>query len=248
MFTDIIELREFYKSPRGQTAAAAVGQLLRAYLPPGGESQTAVYGYAPPSAVPAPDRTIALMPSPQGVAVWPDDGGVNRAALVEDGALPLPDQSLDNLILMHALEACGNAPALLRECWRVLKGSGRLLIVVPNRRGLWARAEATPFGRGSPYSATQLRMQLRQAQFVAEQWQRTLFVPPFKSRTLLATAPLWEQLGTRLAPTFGGIIVLAASKQLYAPTGRVETSGIRQMLKSSISAPPQPVSRIGLAD
>lgn len=247
MFTDIIELREFYKSPRGQTAANAVGQLLRAYMP-AGESQTAIYGYAPASAVPNPAKTIALMPAPQGVAIWPDDGSANRAALVEDGALPLPDQSLDNLVLMHALESSGNTAALLRECWRVLKGSGRLLIVVPNRRGLWARAEATPFGRGSPYSATQLRMQLRQAQFVAEQWQRTLFVPPFKSRTLLATAPVWEQLGTRLAPTFGGIIVLAASKQLYAPTGRVQQTGLRHMLKSPILPPPQPVSRTPLAD
>lgn len=241
MFTDIIELREFYKSPRGQTAAAAVGHALRAYMT-GGQQQIVVYGYAPASALPNAAQAIALMPAPQGVANWPEGEDENRAALVEEGAMPLPDQSVDTLILMHALEASGNAPALLRECWRVLKGSGRLLIIVPNRRGLWARAEATPFGRGSPYSATQLRMQLRAAQFVAEQWQRTLFVPPFKSRTLLALASAFEWLGTRLMPTFGGIIVLAASKQLYAPTGMVQPSGLRQMLKATISPPPQPVS------
>lgn len=241
MFTDIIELREFYQSPRGQTAAAAIGRVLQYYLPSSG--QTAVYGYVPPALV-TTAGAIALMPAPQGVCAWPGDKA-NRAVLVEENMLPLSDQSLDTLVLMHSLEACGNAPALLRECWRVLKGHGRLLIVVPNRRGLWARIENTPFGRGSPYTGTQLRQQLRAAQFVAERWQRTLFVPPFKSRTALATAPLFETLGTRLTPTFGGVIVLAASKQLYAPidnkTGRVE-SGLRQMLKAPIALPPQPVS------
>ena len=217
MFTDIIELREFYQSPRGQTAAAAIGRVLQNYLPSSG--QTVVYGYAPPTLVPTPGA-LALMPAPQGVAAWPSSDA-NRAALVEENQFPLSDQSVDTLVLMHALEACGNAPALLRECWRVLKGHGRLIIIAPNRRGLWARIENTPFGRGSPYTGTQLRQQLRAAQFVAERWQRTLFVPPFKSRTLLAFAPLFEALGTRLTPTFGGVILLAASKQLYAPTGRL---------------------------
>ena len=33
---------------------------------------------------------------------------------------------------------------LLRELWRVLAPNGRLLLVVPNRRGLWARVDTTP--------------------------------------------------------------------------------------------------------
>lgn len=242
MFTDIIELREFYQSPRGQAAAAAVARALQKAPPTG---NTAVYGYAPPSVITAPNA-LALMPAPQGVAAWPDNSN-NHAALIEENALPLSDQSLDTLVLMHALESCGNVPALLRDCWRVLRGSGRLLIVVPNRRGLWARAEATPFGRGSPYSATQLRAQLRAAQFVAEEWQRTLFVPPFKSRTLLSTAPVWETMGKHLMPTFGGLIILHASKQLYAPTGRAEST-LRQMIKGPIMQPAQPISRHILAD
>ena len=33
---------------------------------------------------------------------------------------------------------------------------GRLLIVVPNRRGVWARSDTTPFGHGRPYSRSQI--------------------------------------------------------------------------------------------
>ena len=46
--------------------------------------------------------------------------------------------------------------ALLREVWRVLAAGGRLLAVVPNRRGVWARIDTTPFGHGRPYSRSQI--------------------------------------------------------------------------------------------
>jgi hypothetical protein len=46
--------------------------------------------------------------------------------------------------------------ALLREVWRVLAPNGRLLAVVPNRRGLWARIDTTPFGHGRPFSRGQV--------------------------------------------------------------------------------------------
>ena len=39
---------------------------------------------------------------------------------------------------------------LLRECWRVLRDDGRLLVVVPNRLGSWALFDHTPFGQGRP--------------------------------------------------------------------------------------------------
>jgi chromosome segregation protein len=44
----------------------------------------------------------------------------------------------------------------LRESWRVLKDDGRLLIVAPNRSGMWAYWESTPFAHGPPYSFGQI--------------------------------------------------------------------------------------------
>ena len=46
------------------------------------------------------------------------------------------------------LEMTNDPGTLLREAWRVLAAGGRLLVVVPNRRGLWARMDTTPFGHG----------------------------------------------------------------------------------------------------
>ena len=47
------------------------------------------------------------------------------------------------------------------EIWRVLSGNGRLLVIAPNRRGIWARFEHTPFGHGRPYTSSQLYRLLR---------------------------------------------------------------------------------------
>ena len=78
------------------------------------------------------------------------------SALVDELELPLPDAAVDRVLLVHALEMSHDATALLREVWRVLASGGQLLAVVPNRRGLWARMDTTPFGHGRPYSRSQI--------------------------------------------------------------------------------------------
>ncbi len=46
--------------------------------------------------------------------------------------------------------------ALLTEVKRVLAPSGRLILVVASRRGMWSHTETTPFGYGRPFSRAQL--------------------------------------------------------------------------------------------
>ena len=50
---------------------------------------------------------------------------------------------------------------LLREVWRVLAPSGRMMAIMPNRRGVWTRTDNTPFGHGRPYSRSQITQLLR---------------------------------------------------------------------------------------
>src|ERR1700737_3982393 len=59
---------------------------------------------------------------------------------------------------------------LLREVWRVLAPSGRLIAVIPNRRGVWTRTDNTPFGHGRPYSRAQINELLRQTWFTPPAW------------------------------------------------------------------------------
>jgi len=52
------------------------------------------------------------------------------------------------------------------EFWRVLHPTGRMIVVVPNRAGLWAHKEGIPISKGQPYSVRQLRGLLEDSLFV----------------------------------------------------------------------------------
>jgi hypothetical protein len=107
---------------------------------------------------------------------------------------------------------------MLREAWRVLAGGGRLLLVVPNRRSLWAQLERTPFGFGQPYSAGQLSRLLRSHSFTPLRTERSLFFLPLRNRSWLRAAAGWERLSRRLMPGLGGAVLIEATKQVYGAT------------------------------
>lgn len=163
------------------------------------------------------ERVLAAMPAGQGVLHWPlNERGLTM--LTDETDLPLPDLSIDRVIIIHALECAEQVRPMLREIWRVLADSGRVIIVVPNRRGLWARFESTPFGNGRPYSRRQLARLLRDNMFVPMETSRALFVPPVDYRLLQGSAAAWERVGSRLFPAAGGVIITEATKQMYAQT------------------------------
>jgi SAM-dependent methyltransferase len=161
------------------------------------------------------ERTVAVMPASLGVLRWPTDGG-NLVALGDEGELPFADYSIDRVLLIHGLETADETRPLLKEVWRVLAGGGRVLIVAPNRRGIWARLDHTPFGSGRPYTMSQLSRLLREEQFTPVGSDTALFVPPFTRRVMLRSAAAWERFGNRLFPTFAGVLLVEAAKQIYA--------------------------------
>jgi SAM-dependent methyltransferase len=154
------------------------------------------------------------MPASQGAVKWPS-AKPTLAALVEETELPLSDASVDRVLLIHALEMSHDAAALLREVWRVLASGGRLLAVVPNRRGLWARMDTTPFGHGRPYSRSQIAALLRETWFTPMSWGEALYVPPIARGWFLRSAVAWERTGATISAPFAGVHIVEATKQVY---------------------------------
>src|SRR6202789_1562213 len=107
------------------------------------------------------ERCIAFMPAAQGVLKWPT-ARPTLATLVDEFALPLPDAAVDRILMVHALEMSDDPEGLLREVWRVLAPSGRVMAIIPNRRGGWTRTHVTPFGPGPPYLRPPITQLLRQ--------------------------------------------------------------------------------------
>src|SRR3712207_1485448 len=103
---------------------------------------------------PAAERTLAFMPAFQGVVNWPATG-CSSSTLVDPLAMPLPDASIDRVLVVHALESVESPSELLHEIWRILTPGGRIIVVAPNRRGVGARVDPTPFGPRPPFRRPQ---------------------------------------------------------------------------------------------
>ncbi len=239
MYRDVVDLREFYQTSLGQVALRQLKRRIREFWPDlTGQSVLGV-GYATPYIRPftgEAERTIAIMPATQGVVFWPPEGP-GLVTLSDEANLPFDDLSFDRVLVVHGLEATERSRQMLREIWRVLAGSGRLLIVAANRSGLWSMTERTPFGHGSPYSGSQLNQMLRDNLFVPERSAKALYIPPVRSRFLLSTAPAWERLGDRWFSTFAGVTMVEATKQIYAVSGPAVAAPSRRRL-----AFPRPVA------
>lgn len=230
MWSDVIDLRDFYRTMLGQMARRVIRARVREFWPDTKDMRVLGLGYASPYLLPFRDgaeRVISAMPAGQGVLRWPADGA-NLVTLTDEAELPLPDVSFDRVLLVHAVESAEQLRPMLREIWRVMEDGGRLLAVVPNRRGIWARLDRTPFGHGHPYTPTQIARLLRENLFTPVGTSYGLFMPPSRRRVVISSAPAWEKIGRRWFPHFGGVLFIEASKQIYAATPEAVRTGQRR--------------------
>src|SRR6478609_8908546 len=201
MSIDVVDLREFYSRRLGIVARQMINRGIRERWPTAAGQRVLGIGYPTPYLGlfrEDAERCIAFMPSAQGVLKWPT-GRPALASLVDEFSLPLPDAAVDRILLVHALEMSDDPAALLREVWRVLSPSGRVIAVIPNRRGVWTRSDNTPFGHGRPYSRSQITALLRETWFTPTGWGEALYVPPIARNWFLRSAVAWERTGATLA-------------------------------------------------
>ena len=231
MYDDVIALRDFYKTSLGQYVAGQIHPYLTRFWQADASCCNVMVGYGIDWLLPKtcdqnmPANLLSLMLARSGVIPWPESGPC-RSGLVDSHSLPLPDVHIDRLLLAHALEFDAEPGRLLEECWRVLDGAGRLLVVVPSRRGLLARLEHIPFGHGRPYSNRQLCQLLETHGFMPKRTYRAVFLPPLHNRAMLRFAATIERLGQSWWPALGGVLLVEAEKKLYATVGN--TSKLRR--------------------
>jgi SAM-dependent methyltransferase len=218
MALDVVDLREFYASPLGEVTQRLLAKLISSFWPNLKDHSFLGIGYPTPfmdSLAQNTERSLIFMPAEQGVIPWPEDGD-NATALINEDCLPLPDESVDRILIVHSLEHADQVRPYLRELWRVLKSNGRLLILVPNRRSIWARVDETPFGHGNPYTMTQLSRLLRDNQFTPLNTARGLYALPCHFWLFTLLTPALEWLGNKILRKFSGVIAIEATKQVYA--------------------------------
>jgi SAM-dependent methyltransferase len=247
MSLDVVDLRNFYAQPLGTVARRFVGRGIRSRWKEMSTLRLLGVGYATPYLGlfrEEAERCLAFMTAAQGVVKWPSSRPT-LTALVEEHDLPLPDAAVDRILLVHAIEMSHDALGLLREMWRVLSPGGRLLAVVPNRRGLWARMDTTPFGHGRPYSRSQITHLLRETWFTPTGWGEALYVPPIARRLFLRSAVAWERSGATISAPFAGVHIVEATKQVYrAVPARRERQRLVPTLEPVLAPSPGGAARV----
>ena len=221
MHHDVQHLSDFYKHTKlGRSVQSILADSVFGFWPNTKGLTVAGYGFPLPVLeliIKNSKRSLAMMPEKQGVISWPIDKK-NICLLCEETQWPLSTGLLDRLVIMHGLETSENSRDLLLEIYRVLGPGGRALFIVPNRSGLWARRDHTPFAMGRPYSLGQLERQVTDCGLLPKAHRASLFFPPSDSNFWQKFSPTWEAVGSKLSQHFaGGVLMLEVYKQIPAP-------------------------------
>lgn len=222
MFQKCSDYQMFYKSLAGKMIHKVIKSHLRAFCRKASFDGCIGIGYTEPylNIFKETDKTqsvFSFMPAAMGAFKWPKEGK-SKVALIQSHNLPLAANSVDSVFMIHHLEHAEFPLESLEEAWRILKSNGVLFLVVPNRSGMWSKAEWSPFGHGRPYSEGQLRRILADTSFICEEVRPALLCPPLKWRIILKSIWTFERFGALLLPGLCGVYCIMAVKQLYAPT------------------------------
>ncbi len=238
MHLDVRQIvRFYYGTELGRIVQRSLSDQVSGVWPNTKGQTVAGFGFASPLLNPflaASRRVLCLMPDQQGVVAWPRLrlDGENRSVLVEETSWPVATGLVDRLVVLHGLETCESPAALLEEVWRTLGPGGRAIFIVPNRSGLWARLDATPFGFGRPYSLMQLETLLQNHRFSLERRISALYMPPSHRQFWIRTARYWEGFSHQFpVPFAAGVLIVEATKRQHAPVGRGLGDAVRAPLE-----------------
>lgn len=241
MYRSVYDLKAFYNGKVGRVVRRVMQKKIRNFWPDVHAMRVMGCGYATPYLRIFKDeaeRVFSVMPAGQGAHHWPQTGEEkNLVCLAEEGELPIENSSVDRILLIHSLEFSELLGPSLQEIWRVLKANGRVLVVVPNRGGLWSQADWSPFGQGTPYSHSQICYYLRDNGFIHERTEEALFVPPVKFSPFLKMAGILESYGPYILPFVAGVHMVEASKQVFASIDRQGGSKVRVRGRNLIPRP-----------
>ena len=173
----------------------------------------------------------------------------------EFDVLPFPDNSIDLVVLPHALELARDPHHTLREVERVLVPEGRVVIAGFNPASLWGlrqRAGRIKHGLGVgrqgglylPRASEfigywRLRDWLRLLGFEVEAGRFGCWRPPFESQKWLDRFAWMDRVGDRWWPILGSVYFVVAVKRVRG----MRVVGMAKQDKRMVRAAPAAVAR-----
>lgn len=149
----------------------------------------------------------------------PHTGEPGHSAYACSEAIPLGSETIDLVLLHHALEFSSNQHQLLREASRVLIAGGHMVIVSFNPISSWGlrnrlhRKKRTVPWNGRPLSSLRLTDWLKLLDFQVDQVQYGAYLLPCNYPGVIRYSSKLEGLASRLNWPTGAVYVITARKQ-----------------------------------
>ena len=223
MWHDVVDLREFYETRRGQVARHMVRRGVRSVWPDVKGQRVLGLGFATPylrQFRSEAERVLAFMPASQGVLHWPPEGpGV--VSLVEETELPLPD-------LLRRPGAAGSRPGEQRSATCPAAGDlagahrrwppagGGAQTAAASGRAPTARRWAGGIPTAAPSFPGSCERTCSRRR--GRSGRSTCRPPP--PTPCCARPRLSRRIGARFFPTFAGVVMIESGKQLYAGSAK----------------------------
>jgi SAM-dependent methyltransferase len=210
-------LIQWFESPLGRTVLEAEQALINPYL-------SRLFGYHILQ-IGCSSRHSLISDSPVGhkILFAPEYDKVSRLPVADNEQLPLAKESIDVVVIHHALDFTRDSHSLLREATRVLRPGGHLLIVGFNPFSLWGvkkllkiKAEVPWAGRFISHRRVADWLKLLELQ--VEKVDYGLHFLPSRWRKAMNSSGGVDVLSERLTSPFGGAYLIVGTKQVLPLT------------------------------
>lgn len=203
----------FYRTPIGQKVQTLVQRHITSLHIPPNNSAVAI-GDGTPYTACLPEHTIlARLNHPLTRATAPQNLHL-KECVTDTQHLPFDDCSVPLILAIHAVEFAPAPSTFLRAMWKMMTDDGHLILIVPNRSGLWAHSDSTHFGQGTPFSTQQIQRLLMHNLFKIDHKRSTLITPPLLLKH--SSGRFMEHIAPYLPSAFAGLHLLVVRKNLYA--------------------------------
>ena len=162
---------------------------------------------------------VPLLAQSRIVSRWTLDYDPPADIIADLHELPFAENSLDLIVLPHALEFTDDPHQMLREAYRVIRPEGQIVISGFNPFSLFGakryfgRAQTPPWN-GNFIALYRLKDWLALLGFDVVGGRLDGYVPPFSTDQWLHRFAFFEKAGDRWWPIAGGVYFLRATKKV----------------------------------
>jgi len=252
LLINVTQLENFYSGTElGQTVSQSLANQINLVWPDPVGGTVVGYGFASPVLnrfIAQNERVINLIPQQLGINYWPSNQANKNVQTIESN-WPLPSSGIERVVIMHGLEISNNYSNPLNECWRILAPEGQLILVVPNKIGLFSSNKAVPFNcswKSSGFTLKKVRQLLINHKFQVMDHYPALFAPLGAKGISGQLTRFFESACRSYSMNLGSVIIVVARKRIFLRQnpgiGEAVKSGI-EILKGAKVPNPKPATR-----